>query len=334
MRYLVASRKHGLHHVGRWLTREVGPANVALISVREQFHDRAWAGMVDRARVPHRRRNQPVGEWVTALPFAAELAAGEAALLTDDPKLSQAAQAAGWPAVFGTLPQTGDTKSPIALGGWWDGSALVSPHWAVRDWGLWPGGLGPAELAAVSLITGPRHPVELLEPHAAGLAAAAFRGLLALDLEWDAAAAGWRSGALRAGWPAFHAPLWLWGQADVGSALLGQPSASPAYLAGAVVSVPPYPFNADRPPVPIVASEAAGPNLVLFDVGLKAGRLQTGGLDGLVALACGRGGTFHAAARAAAATVAGLAVPELQVRPDAGGRTADFVADLEAAGWM
>lgn len=333
-RYVILSRKHGLHHVGRWLAKEGDPSHTHVASLREPYHKRAWAGLLDRARLPTRKRGQRLEEWLGALPWAGELATGAAALLTDDAKVTQAAQVVGWPVVYGAIPTIGSTRSPIALGGWWTGDTLMAPHWAVRDWGLWPGGMGPAELGGVTLITGPRHPVELLEPFGDALRGAQFRGMVALDLDWDGEAKGWRSGALRAGWPPFHTHLWLWGQAHVGSALLGQPSASPAYLVAAPVSVPPYPFNAERGPVPIGTQPSQnGSHLVLFDVALEGGQLRTAGLDGLVALVCGRGATFAAAQRQAAVAVTGFAVAEAQFRPDTGASVYNFVADLEAAGW-
>lgn len=312
VKYLVVSNKHHLHHLARWLCAEVGAGEVGLASVKRPYQERAWEGILPR--LPFAKRD--VLEQIKQTEHEV--------LITDSHTLSRE-----MPGALGALVPTEGPTSPLALGGWWDGEALQAPHWVIRDVGLWPCGLGPAELGGVTLVAGARFPLAALEPYLPTLGG--FRGLIALDLMWDAEEEGWRAGRLQVGWPFLHAQAFLWGQPSVGAVLEGKPAPVPAYTMGAPVFVPPYPFSAsDIRPRPVTAPVLS--NLVLFDIAARGRELWTAGLDGLVALVCGKGQTLEAARRSVLESVP--AAHELAGRSDVGTLAGGVLVELERCGWL
>lgn len=317
MKYLVVSNKHHLHHLARWLSAEVGAGEVGLAAVKPAYQERAWEGIFPRVKLPP-RRTETWDEWIVKWPE-------HEVLITDSHTLTRVD-----PLALGAVPATEGPTSPLALGGWWDGEALRAPHWVIRDVGLWPCNLGPAELGGVTLVAGTRFPLAALESYLPSLGG--FRGLIALDLMWDAGEKGWRAGRLQAGWPFLHAQAFLWAQPSVAAVLEGKPAPLPAYTVGASVCVPPYPFNGDVKPRPLQLAEGAAAHLVLFDAQVRGKEVWTAGLDGLVALACGRGATLSAARQTALAAVP--VAHELGVRTDVGTLAEGVLVELERCGWL
>jgi hypothetical protein len=317
LKYLVVGNKHRLHHVASWLSGEVGQAEVGLASIKAPYQERAWEGILPRVKLPP-RRTETWEEWVAKWPE-------HEVLITDSHTLTRAG-----PLALGARPPTDGPTSPLALGGWWDGETLQAPHWVIRDVGLWPGGLGPAELGGVTLVAGVRFPLAALESHLPGLGG--FRGLIALDLMWDAEEKGWRAGRLQAGWPFLHAQAFLWAQPSVAAVLEGKPSTLPPYVVGVPACVPPYPYQADVKPRQLFIPGGAGPHLVLFDAQRRGQELWTAGLDGLVALSCGKGHTLASARRSALEALP--AAHELGARQDVGQLAEGVMVELERAGWL
>lgn len=318
MKYLIVSNKHHLNHLARWLGGEVGAENVGLASIKRPYHERAWEGIIPRTRLERRGKDDSWEEWWLSN------VQQDVQFITDSYKLSKLR-----PDALGALPPTDGPTSPLALGGWWDGEALQAPHWVIRDVGLWPCGLGPAELGGVTLVAGARFPLAALESHLPSLGGG-FKGLVALDLMWDAEEQGWRAGRLQAGWPFLHAQAFLWAQPSVAAVLEGKPAALPPYTVGVPACVPPYPFNGDVKPRPVLTPSL--PNLVLFDAAVRGKELWTAGLDGLVALSCGHGRTLAAARRTALEAVP--QAHELGVRTDAGTLAEGVLVELERCGWL
>lgn len=315
MKYLVVSNKHHLHHVARWLGGEVGQEEVGLASIKAPYHERAWEGILPRQRLKLRGGS--------AWPAFMEELPLDVRLITDSRRLTEVR-----PDALGALAPTDGPTSPLALGGWWDGEQLQCPHWVIRDVGLWPCGLGPAELGGVTLVAGVRFPLAALESHLPRLGG--FRGLIALDLMWDAEEQGWRAGRLQAGWPFLHAQAFLWAQPSVAAVLEGKPSNLPPYVVGVPACVPPYPFNGDVKARQVLAPQLS--SLVLFDVQARGRELWTAGLDGLVALSCGRGNTLAAARRSAMEAIP--QAHELGARSDAGTLAEGVLVELERCGWL
>lgn len=318
MNYLVLGRKAGLFHLAHWLTGESEPGAVRAGTLNLYAGKHSWKGILDRVETFHGLSEIPEGT----------------ALVTDDYRWTGAAE--GPVPVWGTLrPGKGLTKSPIALGGWWDG-ALKAPHWVLTDWGLWPGGLGAGVVGGFCLVSPGRvsPPVDLLDEHQPRLAG--FRGPLTLDLSWDPEAPGWRSGALRAGWEGWHGLSLVQGSPSARALFEGtsEPTLAP-FTACIPVSVPPFPFSApNRPAGALQTTPETERSLVLGDVARDRAGLIVGGVDGAVALAIGKG-RMPGTARSQAVQIAqSLQLGEGQFRPDTGQGLEVFLSGLERIGWF
>lgn len=323
MKYLVVSRKAGLFHLAKWLAAESEPGAVEVRTLSHHGAKTAWKGILDRVELVKGRAEVPDSF--------------DGLVITDDHRWTEAAKLRA----RGSLPVRDDppTKSPIALGGWWDGG-LRSPHWVLTDWGLWPGGLGPQMPGAFALVApgAVPPPVDLFTPHHNWLVAQGnFRGPVTLDLAWDPEARAWRSGTLRAGWEGWHGLALVQGSRAARPLFEAEaaPELSP-FVVCVPVSVPPFPFSApDRPEgLPVATTPETERSLILGDITRGRNGLVTAGVDGSVALAIGRG-RFPASARDQAVQVAqSLGLPEGQFRVDAGQGLERFLSGLERLGWF
>jgi len=318
MTYLVVSRKAGLFHVAKWLAAEAGENEVKCITLRENYRQKAWRGLLKQSKM---------------LGGTETLAGTDATLLTDYRVLTSEAEGKER-VVFGQLGTEGEAAdSGVAFGGWWTGAELLDPHWVFTDWGLWPGGQGPRQPGAVTLFcsSGAFPPVKLLEGRDLGR----WRGYLTLDLHWDAEAAGWRSGKLRAGW-GLAALTYLQPLPSIGGLFATEAAApkGPRVRMGIRVSIPPYPHSASlHEPVPLLVTPETQRAFVWEDIALVRGQLSTAGLSGCIGLAVGSGATLERAREIATGAIAGLGLAEAQWRTDAAEKVPRVLAALESVGW-
>jgi hypothetical protein len=116
----------------------------------------------------------------------------------------------GHPHVFGALKQKNAStpQSALAVGGWFDGEGWNGKHLLVRDLGTWPNGLGPKGVAGATMMRTALWPESLsdaLEARTDELKAAAFRGLVSVDLQLGQEEPLFQpTGQWQAGWPMMH----------------------------------------------------------------------------------------------------------------------------------
>lgn len=258
---------------------------------------------------------------------------GEALLITDDSRVTDRFEHA--PRVLGQIPPAGVEKNDLGLAGWWDGQELLGAHWSIIERGAWPGGIGKRVNSSVTLIHAvPNVPlVALAQETLASAAPATFRGVVRLEVTEGGAGLG----VTRYGWPDLSHQVWAAGQQSATLFVEGKVESPRGVEFGTVVSVPPWPnppTKASRPlPLGDLPSEVRK-HLIFHDVELKRGKLQTAGLDGLIAVATARARFLRSARTMALQAAAQIQLHELQARSDAGelGETALVV--LESQGWI
>jgi hypothetical protein len=185
---------------------------------------------------------------------------------------------------------------------------------------------------------------DALEARTDELKAAAFRGLVSVDLQLGQEEPLFQpTGQWQAGWPMMHTHAFVSDQGSLGAILSGMVPEFPKRFTQVVaVSVPPWPLrcNVSAPSIPIRQRPYEGnpegrltPSLMnsLFFHDMKllpkpSGEVMTAGLDGLVAVARGSGNHLGTAREQALRAAGALALPEMQLRGDAGGNAEQFLA--------
>lgn len=228
----------------------------------------------------------------------------------------------------------------VRVGWWFDGEFLRSPHLLVYDLGAWPFGLGPQVPGGLTLIT-PTASAELgfldepSEPLAKRLKQRGFRGLVNAVVDRDPRSGGVGLYGVEAGWPDLHTAAWLSSTEHVGEVLGGSRTDGPTsrYTVVLPVSIPPWPSL--RGEAEVQGLEDLHPSLqgkfFWYDItpDPETRALRTAGLDGLVAVARGEGGTFERARRTALALTQALPLHEKQYRPDVGSKVPEVLGLLE-----
>lgn len=327
MRWVVVSEKHGLLRTARWLALEQEDVFAACRS--DVYQKRAWQGLLEKQRLPKRDRLGRNDELVAAL-------RGEATLVTDSESWTAEAVELKLPRVFGRWQRGEAKRGHFALGGWWGPSGFSLPHWVLRDWGLWPGGLGPIQVAGLTLARASMSQ-SLQDVLQAALEGVPVFGAVQLEIGWSDFEQPPELGALVVNGD-YHLQLLLHSQPKVAPVLRGEvPPVLPyAYTVGALASVAPYPFGGTSQEKTTLAS---GPesleNLLLYDVSLaRDGKITTGGINGLVAIAVGRGQLLSTARHVATKAVLSMGLPELQVRPDVAEHVDAALGQLETMGLL
>jgi hypothetical protein len=229
----------------------------------------------------------------------------------------------------------------LLLGGWYDGEHVQAPHLLVADWGLWPGGLGPAVLGGITLIRLggllPAFVQGALQAATDRMKSASFRGLFHFDVEEQPASGELRLRGLSAGWPGLHTQAFLAETLSFSKALLGGfPVLKRKFVQVLPVTIAPWPN--EKRSVELPAEEIKGltiqqqGQIFWLDVRIdqEARKIFSAGLDGLLCIATGCSDSTPALARARALELAHrISIPGKQFRPDAGMLVDSVLSTLE-----
>lgn len=334
MKVFVASLRHHLFPLAHRLRRE--GCDVEAIAWRSRYES-AWDGSLRKlARHSDGTLNpEALGDVLGAANR------GEVTVLTDVRRIAERFAAA--PRLFGTL-ETGTTTStePLLLGGWFTGEAVQAPHLLVADHGVQTGGLGAPVLGGLTLVrTANRLPPVAQAPVAQAtelLKRAGFRGLFHLEVRENPTGGEMELAALVAGWPWLHTQAFTAELDSLRAVLEGhEPVLHRRFTVVLPLTVPPWPSEktAREPqagvPIEGLTVQQQG-GCFWFDMKVNAAerRLETAGLDGLLAVATGAADSTPALARARALELAGrLQVPGKQYRPDTGAAVDGVLAALE-----
>ena len=340
--FLVISHSHHLLPWA-WRLRSEG-ANVKVVVVRKKYLS-AWSGLLDKA-VEVRKSRLSV-EDLTKTPqwdgWLEQAKAGTLTILTDWQDLSDSLLEAGIPNLYAKrgVERIEEGPPPLYLGAWLGPTGVAMPHIYVPDYGAWIGGQGPLVEGAGTLLRLEKPgPEALLAPFAETLSSAGFKGLFRVGLMFNEAAKEFASVSVEAGWPFLHTHLFL---AGVGlmPLLLANPQAMalPKRVAvGIPVTVPPWPHQDGQKgsgEMRVEVSPEARAHLFWHDMMTPdGGSFHTANLDGLVAVAEGCSDNVAVARRRAVAVATSLALPQRQVRTDAGAVVDGIWAGLEEMDWL
>jgi hypothetical protein len=348
-RILVISNRHELVPLFHRLRRQGEDAELVIWNSR--FED-AWSGLVKQ--VVRRSDGSLTQDNLAPAIEAAE--AGEVTVVTATRK------AAGWfsgaQRLFGPGPE--GLTSPadrVLFGGWFDREQVQAPHLLVADWGVWTGGMGPAQMGGLTLVrlgdggsdqaVGRSGEVNINNLPAPLLTAlgkvtdllktASFRGLFYFDVAEDPASGEMELRGLAAGWPWLHTQAFMAELENLGGVLGGEiPRLSNRFVTVMPVSVPPWPNprqGGRREPVELtgLTPQQQG-RMFWFDITVDAEHRQvwSAGLDGLLGVATGSSDSTPELARLRAVELAmNIEVPEKQFRADAAGYVDNALAALE-----
>lgn len=328
MKVLVFSHHHHLLPFAWRLHREGVEVETAVWRDR---YSRAWEGRLPKVLPP-----KPTPEDLA--PFVESALTGELVVVTDSQKGQEAF--AGALHLYGMGPTQPFSRLPNLLyAGWFTGEdELKAPHWLVPDWGLWPGGLGPAALGGCTLLKTPRNP-SLSPEYAAILRGANFRGLVSVGMEYVEASGELAQVGFLAGWNFLFTHLFVSGLQNFAATLAGEEPIleEKNFVVGLPVSIPPYPIQ-NAPGAAQVRLEGVTNDLArqcfFHDFTMKGSELWTAGLDGLVAVVRGSGNSLAAAQGVALAVSTALPLPQKQFRLDVGGRVPTLLVGLERLGYL
>lgn len=332
MNVLVCSFHHHLLPLHHRLRREGHDAQAIVWHHR---YEKAWDGVVEKVA---RRSRGELSEEALA-PWREKALSGELAVLSDVHRIGE--RFAGAKRLYATVENLPTEPSDrVLFGGWFDGERIQAPHWLVADWGAWTGGQGPRVLGGLTLLRLDGTMPPLLEDACASivdrLKAASFRGLFQADVEEEVETGGMRLRGLAAGWPWLHTQAFVAELRSLGAVLEGEePVLERRIVTVLPVSVPPWPNTRAREGA---VAEVRGltsmqqASTFWFDVTIDRGarKIQTGGLDGLVAVATGAADGSLALARAKALEIAQrLELPQKQYRLDAATQVEAVLATFE-----
>jgi len=350
LKFLVASLRHELLPLAHRLRRE-GHEVEALVW-RPQF-ERAWGGSIDKVA-----RHSDGSLHKDMLQSCVEAArSGHLTVVTNVRRVEEVFTGAR---VFGTAQGIGEPQDHLLLGGWFTGEEVRAPHLLVADWGPWTGGGGPRVLGGLTLVrlgegaaggsagggatpkqfipTLPGFVAEAAQHACEHLKRAGFRGLFHFDVRESAHSGTLELQGLVAGWPWLHTQAWLAELESLSMVLGGQPpTLRRRFVTVLPVTVPPWPNEKNTKleaglPVEGLTPQQQG-SCFWYDMRVNAGppaRLETAGLDGLLAVATGASDSTPALARSRALELAGrLRVPGKQVRLDVGLAVDAALATLE-----
>lgn len=232
--------------------------------------------------------------------------------------------------------------SVVRLGAWFDGERFYAPHGLIVDRGAWPGGMGqnvPGAMTlarfdtpdAIALFEG------LTEPEADGLKSDGFRGLIQWGLHLDSADGIPRLDGEIRGWPWLHTHAFLSALEGLGDVLRGAEVDLPKkYVVVAPVTIPPWPAvtsgGCRKVEVSGLTPKYQG-RCFWHDVKIdqESQTISTAGLDGMVAVVRGEGGTVEWARAQALELAMSIDLPEKQFRPDMAAGVAKALGGLEGA---
>ncbi len=341
MKFLVASHQHGLLPFAWRLRKE--KHEVEVLVFQDRF-EKAWEGMFPKVITG----NQKGRDSLVAL---ATLAVDEGYIVLTDSHRGMAVFS-DVPNLFGmfdTEPAT--NPSPLAVGGWFDGTAVVegSEHMLVRDWGLWPGGLGESYIGGCSLVRRvPRafSPVLKLERYLSWLTGSNFKGLFSIDIGMEPVDGEINlvAGALSAGWDMPHAHAFISDLDSLGGLMGGaKPQLLSDYVVALPISLPPWPYSypasANRKSAPVVEvtglTDKDTRSIFFHDFRTdEKYKVWTAGTDGLVAVVRGAAAHPDLARLRAVSLAEKIHLPGKQYRPDAGATLTQVLMGLEDAGMM
>lgn len=334
MKVLILSHEHALLPYGWRLKRE--GHDVAALVVKDRYRE-AWKGRLDPFQLPKDQSLKDAEQEVRGM-----IEREGWLVLTDSPRWQRTLS--GLPTVFGMVRSESPPPGMI-LGAWFDGERFRGPHLGFIEWGLWPGGLGPALPGALTLAR-IREDFPLVE-HLAGLQdeikATGERGLVQVGMqinqegEWEVS--GWQLG-----WHFLHAHAFVSDQTNLGDVLMGKDPTFPSrFIMVMPVSIPPWPIRCNVPPeqveVPLgdeqfdLTREDLR-SIFFHDIVIDGEGIRTAKTDGLVAVVRGSGNHFELARARALGLAQKLRLPQKQFRGDAGAHVPAALAQLEALGLL
>jgi hypothetical protein len=284
-------------------------------------YENAWGGSIEKiARHSDGTLNQEI-----LTPLVEEAARGDLVVVTTVKRIAELFHAA--PKLFAVAEKLTEVEPSdrLLLGGWYDGEQVQAPHLLVADWGLWPGGLGPAVVQGA------------LQAATDRMKSASFRGLFHFDVEEQPASGELRLRGLSAGWPGLHTQAFLAETLSFSKALLGGfPVLKRKFVQVLPVTIAPWPN--EKRSVELPAEEIKGltiqqqGQIFWLDVRIdqEARKIFSAGLDGLLCIATGCSDSTPALARARALELAHrISIPGKQFRPDAGMLVDSVLSTLE-----
>jgi len=330
----VASMRHELLPLAHRLRREGHDVQAMVWRSR---YENAWGGSIEKiARHSDGTLNQEI-----LTPLVEEAARGDLVVVTTVKRIAELFHAA--PKLFAVAEKLTEVEpiDRLLMGGWYDGEHVQAPHLLVADWGLWPGGLGPAVLGGITLIRLggllPAFVQGALQAATDRMKSASFRGLFHFDVEEQPASGELRLRGLSAGWPMLHTQAFIAELLNAGESLLGNPPRlKHKFVSVLYVTIPPWPGNKSNNEV--ASEEIQGlttqqqGKVFWFDmrVDQEARKLFSAGLDGLLCVATGYSDSTPALARARALELAHrISIPGKQFRPDAGMLVDSVLSTLE-----
>jgi hypothetical protein len=270
-----------------------------------------------------------------------EAARGDLVVVTTVKRIAELFHAA--PKLFAVAEKLTEVEpiDRLLMGGWYDGEHVQAPHLLVADWGLWPGGLGPAVLGGITLIRLggllPAFVQGALQAATDRMKSASFRGLFHFDVEEQPASGELRLRGLCAGWPWLHTQAFIAEMLNAGESTLGKPPRlKHKFVSVLPVTIPPWPGekrSQDQPDQVVegLTSQQQG-QCFWFDIRVDetVKKIFNAGLDGLLCVTTGRSDSTPALARARALELAHrISIPGKQFRPDAGMLVDSVLSTLE-----
>jgi hypothetical protein len=311
MKVMVLSDKHHLLPVAWRLKKEGADVEVAVVHSRK--YQKAWEGRLKPFL------EGPITDDVIAkvVETAKE---SDTYVLTDSKRWSETFE--GYPRLFGSAQISGEIRSPMAVGSWFDGEGFAGTHLVLDDLGAWSGGMGPRVVSSTTLmrLDNPDDRFSaLLEGQADALKSLGFRGLVKVPVVLNADGSMQR-GDTQMGWPLMHSHVFCADQPSLSNVLQGYaPTFPKRFVVGISVTVPPWPSGrTSGQPEPITVQKEAVSYIMFHDMQVDGDQLSTAGLDGFVAVARGSGDTLQMAVQRASAIASSIGIHERQYRLDAG----------------
>jgi hypothetical protein len=332
-RFLVASERAELLPLAHRLRRE-GQEVEAL--VWRPRYENAWGGSIEK--VVRHSDGTIVHEALAKQIDAAKV--GELTVVTTVDRVAELFQEAKH--FYGQGPREAtSTPDRLLLGAWFNGEEIEAPHLLIADWGVWPGGFGPAVLGGLTLIRLggllPAFVQGALQAATDRMKSESFRGLFHFDVVEVPQTGELRLQNLACGWPWLQTQCFVAELQSLSETLAGStPVLGHRFVSCLPVTIPPWPNEKrsdDKGGIPIEGlTSAQQGKLFWFDVQIDVEhrKLRTAGLDGLLGVATGASDSTPALARSRALELAArLQVPAKQVRADAFAMVDSVLATLE-----
>ena len=355
--FLVVSNTHHLLPFAHRLERE--GHEVHPIVVVRQF-EASWHGKLKpspRKGGSNRKEKDMLDESFLKDTFA-EAVANDWTVLTDSIKLEPRMREE-----FGVSPKRlygrcrlegGEPKTPLRIGGWFDGETLQHMFGAVVDRGAWHSGFGPDVDGAVTLIRIDNDAaVEFLQTmlveDLAELKAQEFQGIVHFGIEFQTESGNPEVVGVGAGWPMLITHGFLSELENLGTLLssdhrtdlndpLPQATVQPLpkkFVTVLPVSRPPWPTAKAKFRFSTELIEGLTPTqtsrVFWHDIQVDQGvrEMRTAGLDGLVGVVRGAADTSELSRLQALEIATLLKMPEKQFRADAGQQVQLVLSQLE-----